>query len=430
MNNTSSSLPLGWRIKPTKYIFSVFNGSTPSSSEPSYWNGNIYWVTPEDIGALESKLLKDTKRKITQEGYKSCGTQLVPINSIVLTTRAPVGNIALADVPLCTNQGCKTLVPKFSHTYPDYFYFQLIARKEELASLAKGTTFQELGTTELLSFNLLYPSPSEQKAIADYLDKETAKIDQLIKAKKRLLELLGEKRRALITHAVTRGLNPDVPMRDSGVEWIGEIPKHWSIQRLKTVSRSLQIGPFGSQLHAEDYVDDGIPVINPVHLVDGKIIPNYQVAVDQETAKRLSIYQLENGDVVFARRGEIGRCGVVTQEEVGWLCGSGSLRVRPNLESLDPEYLVLLVSHTSVGKSLSMMSVGTTMENLNTQIISDLILPLPPLSEQYYLVSEIKDKVCQLNSLITITEQTIKLLEERIIALISSTVSGQLKIKE
>jgi type I restriction enzyme S subunit len=312
----------------------------------------------------------------------------------------------------------------------EYFIWLASWFIEELEHKVHGSTMQHLTWNAFGSFPVLLPPIPEQKIIAHYLDQETTKIDELIKAKKRLLELLDEKRRALITHAVTRGLNPDVPMRDSGIEWIGEIPKHWSVQRLKTVSRSLQIGPFGSQLHAEDYIDDGIPVINPVHLVDGKIVPDYQVAVDQETAKRLSIYQLESGDVVFARRGEIGRCGLVTQQEVGWLCGSGSLRVRPNLESLDPEYLVLLVSNTFVGKSLSIMSVGTTMENLNTEIISELIIPLPPLNEQYSIVFKIKNKIFQLNSLKITTEQTIKLLEERRKSLITAAVTGQIKIKE
>ncbi|AFY80820.1 restriction endonuclease subunit S [Oscillatoria acuminata] len=416
--------------KPLKNLATINDNSLTENTNPEW---EVKYI---DIGNVNSRGEINDIQTYRFADAPSRARRIVSDGDVIISTvRTYLQAIAPIKSPpdnLIVSTGFAVIRPRLDQLDADYCKYALREAEflHEVVARSVGISYPAINTSDLGNIPIYIHSLSEQKAIAHYLDKETAKIDQLIEAKKRLLELLDEKRRALITHAVTRGLNPDVPMRDSGVEWIGEIPKHWSIQRLKTVSRSLQIGPFGSQLHAEDYVDDGIPVINPVHLVDGKIIPNYQVAVDQETAKRLSIYQLENGDVVFARRGEIGRCGVVTQEEVGWLCGSGSLRVRPNLESLDPEYLVLLVSHTSVGKSLSMMSVGTTMENLNTQIISDLRIPLPPLSEQSYLVSEIKDKVCQLNSLKTITEQTIKLLEERRIALISSTVTGQLKIKE
>ena len=121
----SHNLPSGWTIKPTRHIFSVVHGGTPSSSKQTYWDGNIYWATPEDIGSLKNKILMNTRRKITEEGYNNSGTHITPSDSIVLTTRAPVGNLALAGVPICTNQGCKTLVAKSEFIYPTYFYYQL-----------------------------------------------------------------------------------------------------------------------------------------------------------------------------------------------------------------------------------------------------------------------------------------------------------------
>jgi type I restriction enzyme S subunit len=415
-----NSIPLGWKISYVKYLGNYINGY---AFKPDDWSS-------QGKPILRIQNLSNPNADFNRYEGEISKNYLVRKGDILISWSASLGVYKWLGEDSWLNQHIFKVEINYNLVCDEYFIWLASWFIEELEHKVHGSTMQHLTWNAFGSFPVLLPPIPEQKIIAHYLDQETTKIDELIKAKKRLLELLDEKRRALITHAVTRGLNPDVPMRDSGIEWIGEIPKHWSVQRLKTVSRSLQIGPFGSQLHAEDYIDDGIPVINPVHLVDGKIVPDYQVAVDQETAKRLSIYQLESGDVVFARRGEIGRCGLVTQQEVGWLCGSGSLRVRPNLESLDPEYLVLLVSNTFVGKSLSIMSVGTTMENLNTEIISELIIPLPPLNEQYSIVFKIKNKIFQLNSLKITTEQTIKLLEERRKSLITAAVTGQIKIKE
>lgn len=424
----SAALPPNWEIKPARFLFSILNGATPSSSESSYWDGDIYWATPQDIGALKEKILKDTQRKITSVGYKNSGTQLAPIGSIVLTTRAPVGNLALTGVPLCTNQGCKTLVSISETTHPEYFFYQLLARRSELEMLSTGTTFQELGTEKLRALELWVPPVSEQRTIAVFLDRETAKLDTLIDALERLLALLAEKRRALIAHAVTRGLNATAPLRDSGVEWLGKVPKHWEVARLKALCSSLQTGPFGSQLHAEEYVDNGIPVINPAHLVDNRIVPDYSVSVNEWMAEYLSVHKLEAGDIVFARRGEIGRCGLVTEKETGWLCGTGSLRARPNQEVINPEYLIWLITNSFASDWLSLMAVGTTMSNLNTAIVGELTLPVPPLAEQNQIVAFINQTIMHLDELQVASGKMKNLLYERRAALITAAVSGKIDV--
>lgn len=207
-------------------------------------------------------------------------------------------------------------------------------------------------------------------------------------------------------------------------------PKHWETERLKLICKSLQTGPFGSQLHAEDYVDGGIPVINPAHLTNGRIEPDERVTVNEIMAEYLAVHKLEVGDVVLARRGDIGRCGLVTRKEVGWLCGTGSLRVRPDKETLDSKYLILLLTSTFAGSWLSLMSVGTTMDNLNTEIVGELAIPLPSLREQQAIVSYVENQTSKLDELEAATKHTINLLQERRTALISAAVTGQVRIEE
>ena len=157
----------------------------------------------------------------------------------------------------------------------------------KVALAQTGSVLQHFGPTHLSQMFVPIPPMAVQRAIADYLDRETARIDALIAAKERVLGLLAEQRRALINRAVTCGLDPHTPLRDSGIPWLGEIPAHWAVVQLKFATRSLQTGPFGSQLHAEDYVIGGTPVINPAHLAAGQICPDERVTVDHETAERL-----------------------------------------------------------------------------------------------------------------------------------------------
>ena len=138
-------------------------------------------------------------------------------------------------------------------------------------------TIGHLTAEKLERVEMPLPPAKEQESIANYLDTETDRIDQLITNKRQQIEKLNELRQITISHAVTQGLNADVSMKDSGIEWLGKIPAHWKVRRIKDISLLLQTGPFGSQLHSEEYIKDGIPVINPSHLIKGKIIPDIDV---------------------------------------------------------------------------------------------------------------------------------------------------------
>lgn len=195
-------IPAHWEGKRLKRELRIINGATPKSSEDHYWDGDIPWVTPEDLGALSDRVLTSTARFITKEGYESCGTTLVLPGSLVLSTRAPIGHLGIAGVYLCTNQGCRSLVFRYdSDKY--FFYYQLLAANQELKSLGQGSTFLELGASKLAAVWLAVPPYDEQKTIADFLDYETAKIDALINKIRQHMEKLREYRTALISAVVT-----------------------------------------------------------------------------------------------------------------------------------------------------------------------------------------------------------------------------------
>jgi len=158
---------------------------------------------------------------------------------------------------------------------------------------------------------------------------------------------------------------------------------------LEKITAELVTGPFGSTLHKSDYIVGGIPVINPVNIVTGKIIPSPEVSIDNFTYKRLANYALKSGDIIIARRGEMGRCAVVTHQENGWLCGTGSVILRLTEEAI-PQFVQFLISSPKTRSYLSDASIGTTMDNLNQKLFKALPILLPSIAEQHEIARRVE----------------------------------------
>lgn len=191
-------IPETWEVGRIKHYFKMVNGATPTSTISEFWDGEIIWITPADMN--DDGIIKTGKRNITNEGFQSCGTNLVPTGSIIISTRAPIGKINIAQNPLCTNQGCKSLVSRKNNKY---YYYYLISKKHILEFLGRGTTFLELSGFDLNNFNIPVPSSSEQQAIANYLDNKCAQIDAVIADKQTQLETLAAYKKSLIYEYVT-----------------------------------------------------------------------------------------------------------------------------------------------------------------------------------------------------------------------------------
>ncbi len=199
-------VPAHWEVRRVKQLFRrIVGGSTPSSNERRFWDGPHVWVTPADVG--KSTYIHGSQRRLTQEGLDNCSAELLPIGSIVVTTRAPVGNVALARVPFCTNQGCKALTPREREIDSSFAFFLLGSLQTELRSLANGTTFTEISGNKLGGVRLPVPPLPEQAAIAAYIDRTTANIDTAIVRANREIGLLNEYRTRLIADVVTGKLD-------------------------------------------------------------------------------------------------------------------------------------------------------------------------------------------------------------------------------
>lgn len=193
-------IPEHWNINKIKKYFNIYNGSTPKNNEEN-WNGNIHWITPADYKTTDI-YINNSSRKITKNGLNSCGTTLVPKGSIIVSNRAPIGTVAIANVDLCTNQGCKSLAIK-RNINTKFVYYVLSINEKELNKLGRGTTFMELSAYDLGTFPIPIAPDSEQKDIVNYLDKETSKINQTVSKIKENIKLLEEYKTSLIHNVVT-----------------------------------------------------------------------------------------------------------------------------------------------------------------------------------------------------------------------------------
>lgn len=398
--------------KKIKHYYHVVNGATPRSGEESYWDGNIVWITPADYTTFDM-YINHSRRMITDEGLASCGTTLVPIRSIVVSNRAPIGLISIASIELCTSQGCKCLVP-YKDINEKYVYYYLSTQEKELNALGRGTTFLELSSSDLANYPLSVPPAERQQIIAAYLDHKTAQIDRLIADKQKLIELLKEQRQSIISEAVTKGLDASAPMKDSGIEWIGEIPAHWNIVPLFAVAsenREKNIGNSNNNLLSLSYGQ----IVNKDIETNFGLLPEsfetYQVVHDGYTILRLT--DLQN-DKRSLRTGFVRQSGIITSAYVGLI---------PS-DRINGKYLTDLLHAYDVMKIYYNLGNGVR-QSMNYKDLRRLPIVLPPLDEQLQISTHIKTSTEKLDENVTRIMNQITLLKEYRQSIISEAVTGK-----
>ena len=350
-------------------ICEIVSGSTPKTGIAEYWDGNLKWITPAEIDD-ESYIITDSARKLTKLGVKKTGLSSFPSGTVILSSRAPIGKVAIAGCEMYCNQGFKNLICS-DRINNRYLYWFLKGNTAYLNSLGRGATFKEISKKIVSDIEINVPEISQQLAAVDALERvseiirlrknQLQKLDELIKA--RFVELFGD------------------PISN---------PHGFDKVDLSELA-DIKIGPFGSLLHKGDYIEGGYALLNPSHIIDGKIAPDSELTVSREKYEELSAYHLKAGDVVMGRRGEMGRCAVVPCD--GYLCGTGSLLIRTKGD-VTADYIQKIISFPSFKKAIEDMAVGQTMPNLNVPIVSRFQIIKPPIEVQhsYYAFVEQTDK--------------------------------------
>lgn len=344
----------------------------------------------------------------------------------------PVGCVVLYDdecPAVCSNFVARVqLAPGMDSSYWRYVHAAAYAVRLTIGSINQTSGIQNLDQDRYYNERAAFPTPEEQLAIATFLDHETAKIDALVAEQERLIELLKEKRQAVISHAVTKGLDPSVPMKDSGVEWLSEVPAHWEVTRLKFVAH-VQTGiAKGKDTSGKSTIT--VPYLRVANVQDGYLALDDVATIDIE-AEQLSRYQLLPGDVLMNEGGDfdkLGRGAIWTGEVHDCIHQNHVFAVRPHGVSAD------WLNHVTGSRYAQFYFMGRSKQSTNLASISssnimELPVLVPPANEQASVQEFIKHETARLDALKATAEHAIALLRERRTALISAAVTGQIDVR-
>lgn len=305
-------------------------------------------------------------------------------------------------------------------------FFDSMSAKAYFEVNANGLTRVGLGQYAIDNLPLPLPPLPEQRAIAGFLDRETAKIDALVAEQRRLIDLLREKRQAVISHAVTRGLNPKAPLKPSGIDWLGDVPEGWEVVRLKSVlAEPLKYG--ANEAAADDDPDQ--PRFVRITDIDGRgrLREDTFRSLPYATAEQ---YLLEAGDILLARSGATVGKSFLYSAAWGQCCYAGYLiRARPKKSKVLPDFLYLYAQSDFYWQYLGSNQIQSTIQNFNAEKYSNLWLPLPPISDQAAIVAKMKDGAATFDTLTATADSAITLLQERRAALISAAVTGKIDVR-
>lgn len=409
-------IPNGWSIERIKRMLALKRNLVgAASSEYQLLSLTLKGVIPRDISSGEGKIPAsfDTYQEVDRNDLVFC---LFDIDETPRTIglSSSKGMITGAYNVYQTTSKC---LPSYA-----YYYFLYIDLRKGLRPFYTG--LRKVVRSETFS-NIEMPCPSyeEQKQIASFLDYETAKIDTLIEKQQRLIELLTEKRQAVISHAVTKGLNPDVPMKDSGVKWLGEVPEHWELPKLIQ-----QTSRIGDGLHSTPKYQDntGYYFVNGNNLVNGQIVIGVSAKEVPEDEYIKHFIPLDETSVLLSINGTIGNVARYKGEKV--ILGKSASYMNCS-NQLTPEYLILYLQSSQVRHYFDLEVTGTTIYNLSLNSLRQMKVCIPPKSEQLDIDGYCNAQKDKYDFLIEKANLQIQLMQERRTALISAAVTGKIDVR-
>ena len=430
-------IPSDWEVKKLKYLGEAIIGLTYSPDDV---------VDDETQGILVLRSSNVQNKKLAFEDNVYVNKKI----SEKLTTQK-------GDILICARNGSRALIGKnavidesaegltfgaFMSIFRSSFNGYLSnVFNSALFEYQSGTfltaTINQLTTANLNNFEVPLPPIEERRKIIDFLDHETAKIDSLIEKQKQLIQLLKEKRQAVISHAVTKGLDPSVKMKDSGVEWLGEVPEHWKITTIRNLIRSanlqLQDGNHG-ELHpvANDYVEVGIPFLMANNIRNGLVDLSSVKRIPRRIADKLRIGFSKAEDMLLTHKGTVGEVALVplNMEDDYWMLTPQVTYYRWNKKYFLSEYFYYHFQSNSIQDQLGIIG-GKQSTRAYVGLIAqgDLIVTIPPIAEQKEIAANLNIKNLEYLNMIEKAESAIQLMQERRTALISAAVTGKIDVR-
>lgn len=411
-------IPSHWHIYRSKNIFSERNVKALESDEQL--------TASQKYGVIPQKLFSELEgQKVMQVILGRDILKKAEVNDFVISMRSFQGGLEF-----CSYSGAvsSAYVPLYANRKIDNRFFKHLFKSVSFISALQNTSNlvrdgQVLRYNNFVQLSLPFPSLNEQRTIGAFLDHETVRIDALIEEHQRLIELLKEKRQAMISHAVTKGLDPTVPMKDSGVEWLGEVPAHWGITNIKRVG-SIRYG-IGEP---PQYYPEGMPLIRATNVHAGKLFSEGLVFVDPAEIPARRIVWLEPGDIVVVRSGAYTGDSAIIPDDYGQCIAGFDMVLR--CHSAQPGFIqfALLSKYLKEGQ-LDLEKMRAAQPHLNAEELGACMLVLPAMEEQIKIVEFLQIRCSEFDILTTEAERAKSFLQERRSVLISAAVTGKIDVR-
>lgn len=351
---------------------------------------------------------------------------MVPTGTVIVTSRAPVGNVAIAETELCTNQGCKALIPEKHIVEPEYALQLLKSASGEVQSLAVGTTFTEISTARLGAVPIPVPPLDEQAVIVRFLSHANRELRRYIRAKQTLIKLLEEQKRAIIHRVVTRGLNPAARLKSSGIEWLGQTPDHWAVVSFSRVA----IERADYRGATPEKTDSGVFLVTAKNVrrgwIDYEVSQEYVAEREYETVMRRGLPRMD--DLLLTMEAPLGNAALVDRERIA--LAQRVIRFRFDPRVLEPRFVLVSVLAPYFQNQLLCRGTGSTALGIKASKLPQLQLLMPPLDEQRLILRHIDAESIPLDSASARANSEIALLRELRTRLVADVVTGKLDVRE
>lgn len=418
-NTDIGKIPVEWDVKTIQEIGEVISGGTPKTKEDSYWDGNVSWITPKDLSSFTERYIKEGERSITEAGLKNSSAKLLPKGTVLFSSRAPIGYIAIANKELCTNQGFKNIVCDKKYSSNEFVYYMLKAKKNEIESIAGGSTFKEVSGKVVKEFKIPIPPLEEQKAIAHILSTLDDKIEVNNQINKTLENMAQEIFKQWFVNFEFPNEDGE-PYKSSCGEMVeselGMIPKGWKVKKVEDVTKIIR---GASPRPIQDFIrDEGIPwvKISDASSSNTRFISSTKEFIKEEGRNKSREVQV--GTLILSNSATPGIPMIMKIDACvhdGWL-------IFNEFRDVTKEYMFHFLTENRVG--ILSLSNGSVFRNLKTDILKNYKIIVPSSD----VVAKIDDIFKSINNSIDYIENQIKTLTKIRDALLPKLMSGEIRV--
>jgi len=414
-------VPRHWEVKKLKWLFNTMgSGTTPSSSNESYYGEDIPWI---NTGDFNDDFINKIPKSVTEKALKAYSAlKIYPVGTLLVALYgATIGKLGILTKPCTINQACFAMGKPLGIDTKFAFYW-FLGNRGNIISMSYGGGQPNISGNTIKNLRLTAPPVTEQRTIADFLDRRTGQIDDLIAKKERVIELLREKRTALISHAVTKGLNPDAKMKASGIEWLGKVPEHWDVKKLKYLTAI----KYGLGQPPKE-MDGGLPLLRATNVERGKINTKGLVYVDPTDIPYERDPVLKTNDIIVVRSGAYTGDSAITPPEFDGAITGYDMVVRT--KAANPMFVAYSLLGIAVQSQINLCRLRAAQPHLNAEELGGCLLVVPSTEKQKQIADFLDSETSKIDALIAKVTEAIEKLKEYRTALISAAVTGKIDVR-